>query len=106
VGGASRAHAQRAYASANIAGGAAAQPVLDAIWSGRLPATFTGRYVQRANLLGFTNSEDVKNALDLLVDYHWLTVKRATPGPQGGRPTEVYSLSSHSRAQDIRRKGV
>jgi putative DNA primase/helicase len=90
-------HAWRAYASANVINANAAHAILKAIWAGRLKTTFTARDVQRAHMLGLDTVESIKGALDLLVDYGWLTMQRVPTGGRG-RPSDKYTLSSHPKA--------
>jgi len=90
-------HAWRAYPSANVIAANGARAILNAIWSGKLKATFTVREVQRLNLLGLDSAENVRAALDLLVDLAWLTMPE-DPTRCRGRPSEKYALSSHPKA--------
>jgi hypothetical protein len=90
-------HAWRAYASANVIAANGARAILNAIWSGKLKTTFTAREVQRLNLLGLDSAENVRAALDLLVDLAWLTIPE-DPNRRRGRPSDKYALSSHPKA--------
>jgi hypothetical protein len=90
-------HAWRAYASANIVAADAARQILKAVSTGRLKTTFSARDVQRCNLLGLDNADAIKNALELLVDYHWLTAQKVPTGKLGGRPSETYTISDHPK---------
>lgn len=58
---------------------------------------FTARDLHRKNWKGLTDSEDVLNALDILVGHDWLTWQSIESTGQGGRPTERYYINSRLR---------
>jgi len=88
-------HAARLYGSGVMAECNAAKALLQKLCAGDtgLPDKFTAREVRRKGWAGLTRPEDVDAACELLVDHHWLI---ATPQPttgNGGRPTQLYTLS-------------
>lgn len=91
------AHAWRAYASAGAINANGARAILQAIWAGKMKTTFTAREVQRLNLLGLDSAENVRAALDLLVDLAWLTTPEDSTRRRG-RPSDKYALSNHPKA--------
>lgn len=88
-------HAARLYGSGVMAECNASKALLQKLRAGDtgLPDKFTAREVRRKGWAGLTRPEDVDAACELLVDHHWLI---ATPQPttgNGGRPTQLYTLS-------------
>lgn len=81
-------HAKRAYGSILQPEVSAAKAILSHIKKGDLPATFSGRDIQRRGWARLTDRSQIQNALALLVDYAWLNVDQRED--TGGRPATVY----------------
>jgi hypothetical protein len=83
-------HAQRAYASGTAASVATAQAIVAKIRSGHVKPEFRSHEVWRPGWSKLTDSNEVKAALDLLVDYDWLQARKInTPG----RPALLYVVN-------------
>ena len=54
---------------------------------------FTARQVIRRNWKGLTNPEAVQNALEILVEDHWLSMQDVPATVSGGRPTQRYWIN-------------
>lgn len=54
---------------------------------------FTARQVIRRNWKGLTNPEAVQNALEILVEDHWLWMEEKPATVYGGRPTQRYWIN-------------
>lgn len=54
---------------------------------------FTARQVIRRNWKGLTNPEAVQNALEILVEDHWLWMEDKPATVYGGRPTQRYWIN-------------
>ena len=54
---------------------------------------FTARQVIRRNWKGLTNPEAVQNALEILVEDHWLWMEDVPATVYGGRPTQRYWIN-------------
>lgn len=85
-------HAKRAYGSILQPEVSAAKAILSRIKKGDLPNTFTGRDIQRRGWARLQDRMQIRNALDLLVDYNWLDMEQRDE--TGGRPATTYHLLS------------
>lgn len=83
-------HAKRAYGSILQPEVSAAKAILSRIKKRDLPATFSGRDIQRRGWARLQDRVQIQNALDLLVDYNWLDIEQRNE--TGGRPTTIYHL--------------
>lgn len=54
---------------------------------------FTAREVHRKNWKGLTTIEAVYDALDILIDAHWLEMEEIEATVRGGRPTKRYWIN-------------
>jgi putative DNA primase/helicase len=90
-------HAACAYASTTIASADAAQAILAKIKSGHLKSQFGSRDVWRPQWSRLTDRATVQEALQLLVDYDWLSV--AAISNTGGRTATVYTVNPKVLAQ-------
>ena len=55
---------------------------------------FTARQLIRKGWKGLNDADDVRNALEILVEHQWLSWQEVPSTGQGGRPTERYSINS------------
>lgn len=55
---------------------------------------FTARQLIRKGWKGLTDADDILNALEVLVEYDWLSWQVIPSTGRGGRPTERYSINS------------
>ena len=62
----------------------------DADW---LANGFTARQVVRRNWKGLTNAENVQNALEILIEDHWIRMEEIPSTVYGGRPTQRYWIN-------------
>jgi len=83
-------HARRLYASLTVAEVSAAQAIIAKIKSGALTSPFKSWQVWRPGWAGLSESQIVSEALQLLVDYHWLFLNRIDTR---GRPSEEYTIN-------------
>jgi putative DNA primase/helicase len=83
-------HARRVYASVSHAAGFSAKTMADKLTRAALPSGFTARDVYRKGWQHLNNLDDVRNALDWLVDANWLRVSREATG---GRPVDTYYIN-------------
>ena len=84
-------HAQRAYTAAAQHEVATAKTILKLIKKGDLATSFTSREVTRPNWSMLVDTEKVKDALKLLVEYNYLLEEKVETG---GRPTTIFHLNS------------
>jgi putative DNA primase/helicase len=84
-------HARRAYGSVSMPEVATAKAILSRIRKGDLKREFSSRDVWRPGWAMLTDSEQVADALRLLVDFDWLTTTTRTD--TGGRPATIYSVN-------------
>jgi len=70
---------------------------LDKARAGDLPDPFTARDVYRNQWAGLADRAMVADALDLLVAHGWLAEAVIATGPDGGRPTTIYTLTEGAR---------
>jgi len=59
---------------------------------------FTARSLNRKNWKGLTDDNAVQTALDVLVEYDWLSYEIVNSTGQGGRPTELYCINPKLKA--------
>ncbi len=85
-----QAHARRVYALATSGHIGRAKSILKHIRRGDLPEHFTARDIYRRQWAELTKSEEVREALQFLVEYRWLRQVTLTPGESGGRSTFLY----------------
>lgn len=84
-------HARRAYGSVSVPEVATAKAILSRIRKGDLKREFSSRDVWRPGWAMLTDSEQVADALRLLVDFDWLTTTTRTD--TGGRPATIYTVN-------------
>lgn len=84
-------HARRAYASVSMPEVATAKAILSRIRKGDLKREFSSREVWRPGWAMLSDSNQVADALRLLVDYDWLTTTTRTD--TGGRPATIYTVN-------------
>jgi putative DNA primase/helicase len=84
-------HARRAYASVSMPEVATAKAILSRIRKGDLGREFSSREVWRPGWAMLSDSNQVADALRLLVDYDWLTTTTRTD--TGGRPATAYTVN-------------
>jgi putative DNA primase/helicase len=84
-------HARRAYGSVSMPEVATAKAILSRIRKGDLKREFSSREVWRPGWAMLTDSEQVADALRLLVDFDWLTTTTRTD--TGGRPATIYTVN-------------
>jgi putative DNA primase/helicase len=79
-------HARRIYEAVINRVGAAAVALSNKVRDGKLPNPFAARDVDRAQWSGLTNPDDVRSAIDVLVESGWLrreAINLDGPGRQG-----------------------
>jgi putative DNA primase/helicase len=84
-------HARRAYGSVSMPEVATAKAILSRIRKGDLKREFSSREVWRPGWAMLTDSEQVADALRLLVDFDLLTTTTRTD--TGGRPATIYTVN-------------
>ena len=87
-------HTRRLHSSGQGQTVRAGHKILQRARGESLPELFTARDVYRNQWAGLSDKMEVGDALDLLVDYGWLS---ATPVETGGRPTTIYRLTEGAR---------
>jgi hypothetical protein len=92
-------HAKRVYASATHSAGFSAKALADKISVGKLSDGFSAREVQRHGWSALNTAEEVRDALEWLVDAGWVRGGRVHPGIDGGRPKEVFSINPKVKAK-------
>lgn len=86
-------HALRVYgAAANVAVDGA-RTIARHIKRGELGRVFNPRTVKRRGWSGLTEVKAVSDALDVLEDHHWITMREGAPGTRGGRPTTICTIN-------------
>jgi putative DNA primase/helicase len=84
-------HARRIYGAGTQPAVATAKAILAKIKTGALPATgFSSKDVWRPQWSKLSDSQQVNEGLQLLVDYYWLVEERIDTG---GRPSTVYHFA-------------
>ncbi|APZ44704.1 hypothetical protein BW247_12720 [Acidihalobacter ferrooxydans] len=83
-------HAVRAYSPMVTGAVTAAERLLKKIKAGELGSAFTARDVYRKCWSMLTDIEDVREAIDLLVDYGWLVAQSI---PTRGRSATIFEVS-------------
>lgn len=59
---------------------------------------FTARSLKRKNWKGLNDDDTIQTALDVLIEYDWLTYEIVESTEQGGRPTERYWINPKLKA--------
>jgi hypothetical protein len=85
-------HARRVYASVTNSSAFGAKALADKITAGKLVSGFTAREVQRHGWPFMNTAEDVRTAIDWLVDAGWLRATRTT-NDGIGRPTDIFNIN-------------
>lgn len=88
-------HAARVYGAAVTASVDSANLIVSRVKKGQLNATFRARDVSQKGWTGLTRSETVTAAMELLEEYGWASRQNIQPGPQGGRPTDEWTINPH-----------
>jgi len=83
-----RSHAERLYSVAVGSAIESARLILSR--REKLPELFTGRDIQRKGWAGLDSLEAIRDALETLVEYGYLTESLMPPTAQGGRPSTRY----------------
>jgi len=83
-------HARRAYGSVTAASAATAEAIVAKIRSGDLKPEFRSHEVWRPGWSKLSDRDAVKAALELLVDYDWLAVRKVETA---GRPGFIYAAN-------------
>jgi len=83
-------HARRAYGSVTAVSAATAKAIIVKIRSGDLKSEFRSHEVWRPGWSKLDSSEAVRTALDMLVDYDWLRVRKLETA---GRPAFIYAVN-------------
>jgi hypothetical protein len=83
-------HAKRAYGAADNSAALAAKALADKITKGALKSGFTVRDVNRKGWQHLVKDDEVRAALEWLVDANWI-VGEDKKG--NGRPTTVYTIN-------------
>jgi putative DNA primase/helicase len=83
-------HARRAYGSATAVSATTAKAIVAKIRSGDLKSEFRSHEVWRPGWSKLTDSDAVRAALEMLVDYDWLRVRKLETG---GRPAFIYIIN-------------
>lgn len=86
-------HARRVYASATNASAFGAKALAEKIGKQKLSNGFTARDIHRNGWAYLSTVEDVRQALDWLVDAGWLRVAPSGNGGGCGRPTDRYEIN-------------
>ena len=83
-------HARRAYASVLRADAKAAHAIVEKIRRGDIPHTFTARDIYNNRWALLAEQSEVREALELLVEYHYLTESKVDTG---GRQKHLYHVN-------------
>ena len=83
-------HARRAYGSATAVSATTAKAIVAKIRSGDLKSEFRSHEVWRPGWSKLNDSEAVRAALEMLVDYDWLRVRKVETA---GRPAFIYIVN-------------
>ncbi len=83
-------HARRAYGSATAVSVTTAMAIVAKIRSGDLKLEFRSHDVWRPQWSKLTDSDAVRTALEMLVDYDWLRVRKVETA---GRPSFIYMVN-------------
>lgn len=93
-------HARRVYACVTHAQAFSANSLAERIKAGKLKDGFTARSIQRHGWQHLSTAEDVRDALDWLVDAKWLRAVPKTSGNTGGKPTETYVINPKVKTEE------
>jgi len=94
------AHARRAYHPVTAKRRTTAALLGAKVQAGRLGNPFVARDVTQAEWAGLTEVAEVREALDLLVEHHWLRAVMDGRAAAGGRPTTRYHISPRLLCHD------
>lgn len=86
-------HARRVYSCVTNSAGFAARSLADRITLGKLKDGFTAREVMRAGWQHLNDADDVRQALEWLIDAGWLRVQVKPTTERGGRSTETFLIN-------------
>lgn len=86
-------HARRVYSCVTNSAGFAARSLADRIASGKLKNGFTAREVLRAGWQHLNDADDVRHALEWLIDAGWLRSQVKPTTERGGRSTETFLIN-------------
>lgn len=87
-------HAKRVYSSISISKDMQAAKVLaNHIQKKDIHDGITLRDISRHNWSLLSTIDEVKKALSVLEDHHWVMIESVKPGSQGGRPSPVVRLN-------------
>ena len=83
-------HARRIYSAMETDSTDTAMKIVHKIKTEKLERTFTMRDIYKPGWSGLKNSEQIKSALALLVEYDWLSAERVLTG---GQPKMIYTVN-------------
>ncbi|MBT4934458.1 MAG: DUF3987 domain-containing protein [Rhodospirillaceae bacterium] len=83
-------HAKRAYGAADNSAALSAKALADKITKGALKSGFTVRHFKRKGWQNLTKDDDVRAAMEWLVDANWIV---GEDKKSAGRPTTVYTIN-------------
>jgi putative DNA primase/helicase len=86
-------HARRTYSCVVTPQMKAAQALADKIMKHKLGTSFSGKDAYRPGWEGLKKPEEVKQAVEILLDAHWLRELPAEIRPLGGRPSTRYEIN-------------
>lgn len=86
-------HARRVYSCVTNSAGFAARSLADRISSGKLKNGFTAREVLRSGWQHLNDADDVKHAIEWLIDAGWLRMQVKPTTERGGRSTETFLIN-------------
>jgi len=86
-------HAMRIYGAATMPGMESAREIVKHIRRGAIKTGATVREIWRHQWTRLTTPEEVKAALEVLIEYDWLVVDKTSPTGKGGRPSEIIRLN-------------
>jgi putative DNA primase/helicase len=86
-------HALRLYGAATCAAVEGARTIAKRISKGDLGSTFDPRTVQRRGWSGLSDAKAVADALEVLEEHQWISIREEPSGPRGGRPTVLCTVN-------------
>lgn len=86
-------HAARVYGAAVSAAVEGAKLIVARVKRGQLDATFRARDVSQKGWTGLAKSDAVIAAMELLEEYGWASRQSIQSGPQGGWPTDEWTIN-------------
>lgn len=87
-----RSHAKKIYASATNPPAFSASTLANRLQAKKLNDGFTSREVMRHGWQYLSSTEDVREAIDWLIECNWLKLQEKVPS-NGGRPTATYLIN-------------